>query len=419
MKNPTEDIAFCRDTKLLRLFGEWHDACCPRKNNTMALASALGAFGTIMGRTYVGSKSTRAGLYIAALSPPGGGKDGPRYMAKHLLTKLDRAPSIGADEWGSDSGMITSLSESKEILWQVDEFWKLLRDWQGTNMASYKAGIASLLLQWYSGKTWNGRALKENSIPPIENPHVNLVATSQIDTWWTYVTMEMVATGLLSRFIILEEPQYSRMTLDDAELSQSTETTMPPEIVTTINKMLESDCSLLQRVLETGNQVRMTYEESDLAEIQALHDMIENKLQDPFLEQFGKSVSAREWEKTYRLAMVHAWSKGDGRNKIGADSIKWAYKLVEYTSYLCMANTRRMSGNDYEKAYDRITRRIYNTGERGITQRLLVQMGLRDLDKVLEQLLKAHLVEMKVGDRLAKTFYWRGKAEEPKEKLDG
>jgi len=409
MNNPTEDIDFCRSTKLLRLFGEWHDACCPRKNNTMALASALGAFGTIMGRTYVGAKSSRAGLYIAALSPPGGGKDGPRYMAKHLLTKLDRGINIGADEWGSDSGMITSLSESKEILWQVDEFWKLLRDWTGTNMASYKAGISSLLLQWYSGKTWNGRALKENSVPPIENPHVNLVATSQIDTWWTYVTLEMVATGLLSRFIIMEEPNYSRMTLDDAELSQSTETTMPQELVDSINDILKNDCSLLQRVLETGNQVRMTYEEADMPGILALHDKIEAKLQDPFLEQFGKSVSAREWEKTYRLAMVHAWSKGDGRNKIGLDSIQWAYMLVEYTSYLCMQNTKRMSGNDYEKAYDRITRRVYNAGTRGISYTLLVQMGLRDLDKVLEQLMKSHLVEVQKGDRSALRYLWKGK----------
>jgi hypothetical protein len=338
------------------------------------MLSAITTFGCIMGRNYRGPTGALGNLYTVALADSTMGKDMPRQMGKMLLEKVGRGMAIGADTMASEAGMQREMQEQPEIVWYLDELGGMLRDWHATACPSYKLAIRDLWLKTSNGERYSGKSLKDAKEQiVIENPYPCIYATAQPDMFWPYADKEMISSGFLGRCLvfegqILEKAQYGRKILTREESMPKLLT----EQIIAAAKQTRKTGAVLTNTLATIH-VPLADKDAEAADAE-VHDFCEDAR---YLRYHGEKTEAilagRSWERMHKLALVHAWSADPCNPKITAESIHWAWRLVQMSNGVVTRGLRDSGGtSDFEKKYNSVLKHIARAQNEGILRSVLL-----------------------------------------------
>lgn len=401
----TDESLIC-PTPLFRHWYDWHMASAPRPQPFMSMLAAIPTFGILMGNQYRGHTGLKANPYIVCLADTGEGKDWPRRMGKHLLKCCGRANCIGADVWGSDAGIERELSENNELLWYIDELNPFLRDIKNPNCPAYKNNIVTYMLTMSGGLAHDGKSLKDGEATvKITDPMPSIFACAQPDEFFQMLDDRLVANGFVNRNLIflghwIRRVEYGRKT-------KMLEECMPQELVKYYEESTKSVTNNMALVCGLGRKLsRYTISKEAVEFDRYMHEMCETLRMSSSMnrDSTGKNIVVRSQEKTYRLAMIHAWSKDHRCKEIGADSLEWAWRLVKISDDFiisrCLGN-KPIDGK-YELNMEHIHKTIKKSGPNGISRSDLIRRCKMPSDMffdILRMLQVAALVKEEEGKK--------------------
>lgn len=401
----TDESLIC-PTPLFRHWYDWHMASAPRPQPFMAMLAAIPTFGIMMGNLYRGPTGLKANPYIVCLADTGEGKDWPRRMGKHLLKSCGRANCIGADVWGSDSGVERELSENNELLWYIDELNPFLRDIKNPNCPAYKNNIVTYMLTMSGGLAHDGKSLKDGEATiKIADPMPSIFACAQPDEFFQMLDDRLVANGFVNRNLIflghwIRRVEYGRK-------PKMLEECMPPELVKHYEDASKSVVNNAAMICGVRKKLfRYSISKEAIAFDKFMHDSCETLRLSSSMnrDSTGKNIVVRSQEKTYRLAMIHAWSKDHTCKEIGADSLEWAWRLCKISDDFIISRclgTKPVDGK-YELNMEHIHKVIKRAGPNGISRSDLIRkckMPSEMFFDILRMLQVAALVKEDEGKR--------------------
>ena len=196
----------------------------------LALAGAIALMATITGRRITDDYGTRTNVYIIGLAPSGSGKEQARKTNKKLLEYAGAESMIGPERIGSSAGLVTHISASPAILFQLDEMGRMLSTLKNPAKAPHLYNITTVLMQIYgcSDTIWIGDAYADaKKTQKINQPHPVIYGTAVPSGFWESLTADNVTDGLIGRMLPFEsstgyvEPQTPAMIEPPASLVES------------------------------------------------------------------------------------------------------------------------------------------------------------------------------------------------------
>ncbi len=382
-----------RPTPAIAAFVDWADSCAIFQQSNLNLLSALTTFGTIMGRSIVGPTGLRANLYVAGLAPSGTGKELPRRASRIFLSECGCAERIGAENLGSGAGMLAQLNTTREVLWHQDELADKLKALSSVNCPGYLLEISTLLLSLYSGQTYTGKALKDAAATvTLVDPHPSLFATAQPRRFWEAINADMVESGLVGRFLVVNGGGF---TVPHCRNPAKLEDCLPTQLIESVKHFLGNGPTAVAR--RSGGKVPQIVcpFTADGEEAYAeLHTKWITRIQQ--LEHLGQtmdaSIQSRVNEKALRLALIHAWSNNMTTPMMDAAAVKWGYRLANASQEFIMRGLMEFgSATPFEKDVKRILNIIRNNPE--IPHRMIVRktqhIEMRKRQDILAQLIES------------------------------
>jgi hypothetical protein len=290
----------------------------------MFLASFLAATGTILGHKVKDPSGLRTNIYTVGVLSTGGGKEATRESVDRIFQRAGLEAMCGAEEFASDSGLIRALHTQNPILFQVDEFGRLMHSVHlGAKHSPHLYNIVSVLLKLYSkaNGTFRSKAYAdEKRNMRIDYPHVCVYGTTVVNNFWQALSYEAVKDGFLPRLMVFETPG------ENIE-GEQTETNPPAELV-------EFFSYWATRRVTKGNMERV-YPGPMIVDYLPEADQImkdfraEQKREMQLYDELGPLWS-RARENAGKLAMIHACWKNRDQPAIGEDSARWAVEVTRH-----------------------------------------------------------------------------------------
>lgn len=377
------DESLYAPTPLFKLWHDWHKATSFKYQPFFSMLAAAATFGVCIGSGYRGHTGVKANPYIIALAGTGKGKENPRRMAMHLLSALGMSSQIGAQNWGSDSGLEREMM-SGDVIWFPDEFHTTVKTWGMANCPTYKIGIKDLLLNCHNGGRYTGRSLKDaNEQLIIEDPMPVVFATSQPVLFFGTLTAELITQGFVNRTMVFdaarnEVSQYRSGQKDSSDRIMLVPEACPKELVDIISKARKTEVDSACKVLGIKRPLNRYYlsPEADEA-LRVIHYQLEeiSHKASESNDSHTEALVARVMEKLARMAMIHAWSKDPKNLCMGADSIEWAHRIVEISERTIAREcpTLRQTGTEFEGDFNFILAKIKDAGDKGISNTELIR----------------------------------------------
>ena len=225
--------------KPVGLIGEiakYTESVMMRKQPIYAVASALIILATLTrGKYLVEALRTPLSCYFMLVGGSTVGKDIPRTVAMELLRGADMMENV-LSTVASGPALLATLSRldtrdvdlgNPTLLLLLDELGRVLAQAKGNQHAS---SFATDLMQLfgkgntvYGGKTYTD---EKKDIPPIDNPFVNVMATTTPETLTDAMSSKEVIDGYLNRFMLV-------MATDDCPpMAMRIQTSKPPQQLT-------------------------------------------------------------------------------------------------------------------------------------------------------------------------------------------
>lgn len=181
----------------------------PRPQPLFALAAALSLAGLALGRTLATDTGLRTNLYLVAVAPTGSGKEHGRAVIKHLVHAAGLDALLGGEELASGQGLLTRVSLTPNVLFQLDEFGLLMQAVQQPNAGTHQAAILTNLIKLFSATSsvYHGTEYADQvyrSRRDIPYPCVHLHATTTPETFWSALTGTHIVSGYLNRLLVVE-----------------------------------------------------------------------------------------------------------------------------------------------------------------------------------------------------------------------
>jgi hypothetical protein len=184
---------------------EWIVGGARRPHRMMALGSAIGVVGTLVGRLIEGPTQSATHLFLMNLAPSAGGKGWPSKAGKLLLRGVcPRHALLGPEEWASAPGLWEFVHAHPLCICYMDEFGTELRkiSTQGNNV--FVSAINSTLKKLYNSWEEPTTAAKVSQEPlRIVCPAVTIVATATPQAFFEAMTPGDLESGFFNRFLIL------------------------------------------------------------------------------------------------------------------------------------------------------------------------------------------------------------------------
>jgi len=186
----------------------------PRKIPIVALSGALGLMSGIVGRSYNVS-GTGLNQYILMLAGSGSGKEAMSSGISKLISVIKPGmPSagefLGPGELVSKPGLIKWLEKHPSIVSLISEFGLKLKEMSSSNASAHMVGLQSLFLQLYT-KSGKGNVLdpmaysdSTKNTMSLLAPNFTILGESTPETFYSCLDENMITTGLLPRFLIME-----------------------------------------------------------------------------------------------------------------------------------------------------------------------------------------------------------------------
>ncbi len=298
----------------------------PYPEPVLAFAGALTLQALLAGRKVRDAMDNRTNLYVLSLANSGVGKDHARKVNARILYETGLADCLGTS-FASGEGIEDRLFLQAATLFQVDEIDGLLLRVGQARDARHEA-IVSMLLQMYSSASsiyvMRAKANQERSV--IDQPCLCLFGTAVPKHFYESLSARLMTNGFLARLLILE-CRGRGVGRDDTELP------IPPSILEAARWWAEyrpgaagnlADWHPIpHRVPQTDEAsaaFRKLRERADLEYAQC------EVVNDPA----GMAIWARAYEKTRRLALLHAVSACRDNPVITPEGAIWAGAFVEH-----------------------------------------------------------------------------------------
>ena len=193
------------------LLGEIIDhnlATAHRRQPELALAGALALLSTITGRKIEDDRRTRTNLYVLGLAESGAGKEHARQVNKEILSLADpQSRHLGPEGIGSGQGVVKSLASRPSLLFQLDEFGKVLSAIRSAKAAPHLQSIPATLLRLYSSARSvyvSDAVVDDKRVVTIDQPHCTVYGTTVPKSFFAALTPDSLRDGFVSRLLVLE-----------------------------------------------------------------------------------------------------------------------------------------------------------------------------------------------------------------------
>jgi hypothetical protein len=365
-----------------------------RPQPILALGAAITLVATITGRKIMDETRVCTNLYVIGVCRSGGGKERARQINAEILERSGLEGMLGPEGFASHTGLVRCVERNPVILFQVDEFGRILATLKDSKRAPHLYHVPTVILRLYSavGGTFRGDAfaeLEKNLV--IEWPHASIYATTVPSVFYESLTRENLTDGLLSRFLVFESETHTPPRSDPRVLMRA----VPDEILSEVGRWRDTLSPARvgkKRAPELVDPKVLPPTEAARSVLAAHDAMVDRELESSAEET---SLWVRASESTRKLALIHAASlHGPSVSEIGEDSMRWAVRLSEYLVRRLVWTSREwLTEGFYESSRARILRFIRSKGSAGVTLSDLARTfrGIRSRDRaeILDHLLEA------------------------------
>ena len=365
----------------------------------LALAAAISACCTLMGRKIQTQTGLRTNIYIVGTGETSCGKDHPRQMLKELYIYVGCDEFLGPEELSSDVALISELSEQPAMLLLFDEIGFMLRAIKSGGM-SYLAALVPLLMKLEStaGSTYLGKAYADKSRERvrIEQPCVSLFGTTVPSRYYQALTPDQVIDGFISRLIVFEaddpNPRSQMVHVKDREI--------PEPILDAVETWLDYDAHIA-----TCGNTQATLSNASLGpKPRVVEFSVEAEWQFELFENYIRQEMDRQrpwgldglWGKVraqaMRLSLIHACSVDPLAAEIGVNDAAWAIVLMAILTHNAVTHAaNHISGNSYEADVKKVSAKIRYADKAGIGHSTLLKalpgIPANRLKEIIERLL--------------------------------
>jgi len=321
----------------------------PYPEPVLAFAGALALQGFLAGRKVRDAMDNRSNLYVLSLANSGVGKDHARKVNARILLEAGLADGLGTS-FASGEGIEDRLFVQPATLFQVDEIDGLLFRVSQAKDARHEQ-IVSMLLQMYSSAStvyvMRAKAGRERTV--IDQPCLCLFGTAVPKHFYESLSPRLLTNGFLARLLILECRKRG-VGRDD------TERAIPDSILTAARWWAGfrpggniGDEHPVPRLVPHTTEAQAVFR--DLRQrADAEYDQAQDQ-NDPA----AMAIWARAYEKTRRLALIHACSACREQPEIGRDAAEWAGAFIEHqTRRMLFMAWRYASESDFDAKRKRL-----------------------------------------------------------------
>ncbi|RLE37767.1 hypothetical protein DRJ17_05830 [Candidatus Woesearchaeota archaeon] len=336
-----------------------------------ALNAALTLVGTILGRRVCTETGLRTNLYLISVGETGSGKEHPRKVVRKIFNAADIPEYNGGESLGSGQALLTRLSMTPCVLFQIDEFGQLMQSIQLKNTARYNLEIMTNLMKLYSsadaeiiGTEYANQLLRPRT--KISYPCCSLHASATPETFYDAVTSKHVISGYLNRFVVVDVSNQP-MPLRQRRCSV---VDIPQTILMWINKVI---------YMRSGGDGPAVIDPAqpivvrETAEATNLFDRLEAKIRERTNRSETKyqgDLWKRVWENAAKIALICACADDIDNPVINVKHAEWAIKFVTYhTKKLAEALFDKIADSPFEKSMNDFYQSILTAGDRGVTER--------------------------------------------------
>ena len=298
----------------------------------LAFAGAISCQAFLAGRRVRDVSDSRTNLYVLALANSGAGKDHPRKINQRVLLAAELHESLG-DKFASGEGIEDRLFTQPSMFFQTDEIDGLMQSINRANDARHESILSVLLKMYTSGNALYPMRVKAGKESPgvIDQPSLCMFGTAVPRYYYEALSMRMLNNGFFARLLILEAPK--RGPGQDPSTAE-----LPERIIDTAKWWAKYTPGGSGNLAQWHPRPALVPETSGATEVfrdlrnQAdAHYVTAEERDDPA----AMAIWARAYEKTRKLALIHAVSESHRNPQITEVAARWAWMMVEY-------QTRRM-----------------------------------------------------------------------------
>lgn len=338
---------------------EWNLSTAYKPQPELALAAALCLLSVITGRKVQDETGTRTNVYCLGVCESGGGKEHARKVNKSILRSAGLEKFIGPEGIGSHAGILSHLNVNPALLFQLDEFGRMLLTLNNPSKSPHLYNVITVLLKLYSSSDtiFVGDAVADiKRVPQIDQPHAVVYGTSIPSNFLSSLEKSSLEDGFVGRLLVFTASNNDPDTQDTLRESTPEHLTeqaawwgayQPGGNLSGINPQ--------PRCLRYSPDAKALFREFDVV----CRANAKNGGE-------GSRLWTRTVEKARKLALLHAVSADRDSDEIGEESAEWgswiAHHLSKRMEYLA---SDWVSENQYEASMKRITRLIKYAGSQG------------------------------------------------------
>jgi hypothetical protein len=401
----------------------WINKNAIRLQPLFALANAICAWATVIGRKVATETDLRSNIYAIGVGPSGASKDHSRKCVKQLFkaAALD-GKMLGGEDIASDAAILNALRNRLSQLMQPDETGHLFGSWTSRHAQPYQLRIIPLLMKLFSSANVSvlGTEYGTKARIDVEEPNLSIYGTTVPETLFASLRPERVADGLLPRFLIFE-------TADADPQPRRVEPVPPPKALAALMRRWytrndlppapPSGCELgdledLERRTVSPIIVRCT---PNAEKIFDSFELGARWYRDRVRDNRGlDAMWARAVEHARKIALVIASGCGfdPAELRVTEEHAELAMLLVcQLVNNACSRIQRCLHENDYERKWNRVYAAIEASGHLGIARSALLRqipsVPARELTEIILHLAEAERIvqlERKTPGRSATIF---------------
>jgi len=336
-----------------------------------ALNAALSLASTVLGRRYCGETKLRTNLYLVSIGSTGSGKEHPREAIRVILDGANCDYLDGGENIASGQGLLTRVSMTPSILFQLDEFGLWMKSLQLRNPGRHNAEIMPTLMKLYTSTNTKYKGTeyanqRERPRADLVYPCVNIHATTTGETFYAALSSGDVMNGCLNRLLVVDTTDMpegeERETIEDIAT--------PPEIIDWIEEVEK-------REQVRGNLARLSdYTPTRVTKSPEARELFVQFLRESKVRRKASTnretnyILRRMYEKADKIATVCACAEDLDKLTVTDKHAQWAIQFVTYHTDRLVALVRDcLADTPFERSLNDFYRAIHSAGTRGVTER--------------------------------------------------
>ena len=300
----------------------------PHPEPVLSFFGAVGQQAHLAGRKVRDDNDNRTNLYMLNLAYPGCGKDHPRKVNSRILQEVGLSGTT-ADGFASGEGIEDKLLVHPTAFFQTDEIDTLITATSKGKDARIDM-IMNILLKMFSSSnsvysTRLKAGKKDGGI--IDQPSLTIYGTAVPENYYQALSSKMLTNGFFARMLVVEAGP--RAPEQEAIFKK-----IPDSIIRAAKYW--ADFQPGEGNLSNFHPVPICVPHTEAAKaMQRVFGKAADALYDKAQEQrdlITMAIWGRASEKVRRLALIYACSQNAVNPQITEDAVRWATRLVEYTT---------------------------------------------------------------------------------------